>query len=49
MIEDATLQELLNVVEPLLAGTDKFQQAAAAEIMTGLLRGMLIATGICTY
>lgn len=44
MFEDATLQDLLDVVEPLLANTDKFQQAAAAEILTGLLRGVLFAT-----
>lgn len=49
MFEDATLQDLLDTVEPLLANTDKFQQAAAAEILTGLLRGMLIGTYICTY
>lgn len=41
MFENATLQDLLDVVEPLLASTDKFKQAAAAEILTGLLRGML--------
>ncbi|KAN0100847.1 hypothetical protein V8E55_000831, partial [Tylopilus felleus] len=39
MFENATLQDLLDVVEPLLASTDKFKQAAAAEILTGLLRG----------
>jgi len=49
MFEDAALQDLLDTVEPLLASTDKFQQAAAAEILTGLLRGMLIATHTCTY
>lgn len=49
MFEDAPLQDLLDIVEPLLASTDKFQQAAAAEILTGLLRGMLIAAHISTY
>ncbi|KAF8559342.1 hypothetical protein OG21DRAFT_1402974 [Imleria badia] len=39
LFEDAILQDLLDVVEPLLASTEKFQQAAAAEILTGLLRG----------
>ncbi|KAG6381418.1 armadillo-type protein [Boletus reticuloceps] len=39
MFGDAILQDLLDIVEPLLASTDKFQQAAAAEILTGLLRG----------
>ncbi|KAG9314593.1 hypothetical protein JVU11DRAFT_5396 [Chiua virens] len=39
MFEDATLQDLLEVVEPLLTNMDKFQQAAAAEILAGLLRG----------
>lgn len=49
MFGDATLQDLLDTVEPLLASTDKFQQAAAAEMLTGLLRGTLIRTYIRTY
>jgi hypothetical protein len=40
MFEGANLKDLLDVIEPLLTITDKFQQAAAAEILTGLLRGM---------
>lgn len=49
MFANATLPDLLDIVEPLLASTDKFQQAAAAEILTGLLRGMLYGTHICSY
>jgi proteasome activator subunit 4 len=34
------LHQVLSVVEPLVTDADKFKQAAAAEILTGLLRGM---------
>ncbi|KIK95621.1 hypothetical protein PAXRUDRAFT_826811 [Paxillus rubicundulus Ve08.2h10] len=39
MFDGANLKDLLDVIEPLVTITDKFQQAAAAEILTGLLRG----------
>ncbi|KAF9243864.1 hypothetical protein BU15DRAFT_71975 [Melanogaster broomeanus] len=39
MFEGANLRDLLDVIEPLLANTDKFHQTAAAEFLTGLLRG----------
>ncbi|KIJ68675.1 hypothetical protein HYDPIDRAFT_106916 [Hydnomerulius pinastri MD-312] len=39
MFDGASLQDLLDVVEPILTNPDKFQQTAAAEILTGLLRG----------
>ncbi|KAG2113318.1 hypothetical protein BD769DRAFT_1754600 [Suillus cothurnatus] len=35
------LHLILPVVEPLMTGTDKFKQAAAAEMLTGLLRSIL--------
>jgi proteasome activator subunit 4 len=34
------LRQILSVVEPLVIDADKFKQGAAAEILTGLLRGM---------
>ncbi|KAH7883839.1 hypothetical protein F5I97DRAFT_1969128 [Phlebopus sp. FC_14] len=39
LFEGDHLDDVLEVVEPLLANPDKYQQTAAAEILTGLLRG----------
>lgn len=43
------LHQILSVVEPLVTDADKFKQAAAAEILTGLLRGMSDVRFGCVY
>lgn len=40
---------ILRIVEPLMIDADKFKQAAAAEILTGLLRGILPALYCCIH
>lgn len=40
MFEHEFLQELLNVIDPLLTDADRFKQRGAADILAGLLRGM---------
>jgi proteasome activator subunit 4 len=39
MVEGDKLEELLNVVDPLLEESDRFKQRSAAEMLAGLLRG----------
>jgi proteasome activator subunit 4 len=39
MYENDKLEELLNVLDPLLSESDKFKQRAAAEMLAGLMRG----------
>jgi len=43
------LHQVLSVVEPLMTDADKFKQAAAAEILTGLLRGIIAILYRCVY
>jgi proteasome activator subunit 4 len=43
------LHLILPVVEPLMTGTDKFKQAAAAEMLTGLLSGILPVLYRCIH
>jgi proteasome activator subunit 4 len=39
MFENDKLEDLLNVLDPLLGESDKFKQRGAAEILAGLMRG----------
>jgi|ERR1700691_2715900 hypothetical protein len=39
MLESEKLEELLDVLDPLLEEPDRFKQRGAAEILAGLLRG----------
>jgi hypothetical protein len=39
MFESDKLEDLLNVLDPLLGESDKFKQRGAAEILAGLMRG----------
>jgi hypothetical protein len=40
---------ILRIVEPLMTDADKFKQAAAAEILTGLLHSILPALYSCIH
>jgi proteasome activator subunit 4 len=40
LFDGEDLHQILSALEPLVTDADKFKQAAAAEILTGLLRGM---------
>ena len=39
MFESDKLEDLLNILDPLLGESDKFKQRGAAEILAGLMRG----------
>jgi proteasome activator subunit 4 len=39
MFENDVLDDILEVIDPLLSDPDKFKQRAGAEFLTGLLRG----------
>lgn len=42
MFEHSILDETLGVIDPLLEDNDRYQQRAGAELLAGLLRGMLL-------
>lgn len=39
MFEHEFLEDLLNVIDPLLTDADRFKQRGAADVLAGLLRG----------
>jgi hypothetical protein len=49
MLEHKVLDDILAAIDPLLSDSDKFKQRGGAEILAGVLRGLLFQWHLVGY
>jgi proteasome activator subunit 4 len=49
MLEHEGLDDILAAIDPLLSDSDKFKQRGGAEILAGVLRGLLFQWHLVGY